>query len=260
MTSQEKIQKLRELLIQRGDIPGLSYFIDYRESRNAELFRFLTRNIPMQDLKKKRVLDVGCGTGAFLEHLQDKGLDAIGIDVDKEKLRVGFGRDTCVCDASHLPFRDSTFDFVISIDAIEHIPNQGTAITNMLSKLKTNGEILVLTNNRLFPFDSDTKLFFVNYMPKYLADRYLRLRKKKSDIEYDIKYPTYATFPRLIKKNKDSKTKVIGIFTIFGLYVEEYKQLKILAAFVENTIRRWKVLGFLQLFAPKLALRIKKMQ
>lgn len=75
-----------------------------------------------------RILDAGCGGGAYVEFLSQQGLEAIGIDkydqflqFAKEKGRAGTyiqGDLTC------LPFPDKTFDCTYCFDVLEHIDDQ----------------------------------------------------------------------------------------------------------------------------------------
>jgi SAM-dependent methyltransferase len=255
---EKRNQKLKDLLLKRGDVVGLSYIINLKEDRNIELSEFLGRYVDCGSLKNKRVLDVGCGAGAFLSYLQENV--AVGMDKDKEIARAAFAKDIVIGDAHALPFRNESFDLVLNFDVIEHVRNQGEAIENMMAKIRGNGTLILLTNNRLFPFDSDTKLFFINYLPKIMADRYLRFRRKRSDIEYDVKCPTYFTFSRLCGKRKGYEISTKGVFTVFGFYVKTYVQLKKFASFLEKVIYKWRILEFAQWFAPKLALIIKKVQ
>ncbi|MEM3891687.1 MAG: class I SAM-dependent methyltransferase [Nitrososphaerales archaeon] len=251
---QNMILRLRKQYKKRTDDHGLEigmrYLITLKNSRNIELSNFL-RKMGGYALKNEKVLDVGCGIGGFLAYLQDIGIDAYGIDVEKELISMAFTKkNILVGDAHHLPFRDETFDLIIAFDVIEHLQNQEMAIENMTSKLRRNGRLVILTNNRAFPFDSDTKLFFINYLPKSLADRYLRFRRKRPDVEYDVKTPTFFTFTRLCRKSREYKVQVKGVFTVFGYYVEKFNKLKKIAAVLENASYRWKVLRWMQWFAP----------
>jgi 2-polyprenyl-3-methyl-5-hydroxy-6-metoxy-1,4-benzoquinol methylase len=250
--------ELRELMLSRHDFIGVHYCVSGKNSRNAELSKFLNCQIDIKDLKGKRVLDAGCGAGGFLSYLQEIGADAYGTDFDKEQVRFSFAENVLVSDVQSLPFKGEVFDLLINFDVIEHVKNQPAVIENMLSKLKINGTLVLLTNNRLLPFDSDTKLFFINYLPKTLADRYLRFVRKRADIEYDVKTPTYFSFSKLCYKKKGYEVKVKGVFTVFGFYSEKFQKLKKLMEIAENMSYRYKSLTWLQIFAPKLALVVKK--
>lgn len=206
----KRILKLKEYFRKRGDTPehfeyGISYFITLKDSRNSELSELLSKYVDLHTSKGRKVLDIGCGTGSFSAFLQEKGIDAYGIDVDTKLVQIAFTKNILVSDVHTLPFKDETFDAVVAFDVIEHLQNQKTAIQNMLSKTKPGGKIILLTNNRLFPFDTDTKLFFINYLPKSLATTYLRFRRKNPTLEYDNKNPTYFSFAKLCNKRLEHK-------------------------------------------------------
>jgi len=80
-----------------------------------------------------RVLDIGCGKGFFIYDLTNTipGIDARGIDISeyaitnsleslKNKLQVGDARD--------LPFKDNSFDFVMSINTIHNLSRADCAL------------------------------------------------------------------------------------------------------------------------------------
>ncbi|MBM2840162.1 MAG: hypothetical protein HW412_690 [Bacteroidetes bacterium] len=46
----------------------------------------------VQDLKPKRVVDVGCGTGVLLERLRDHGVEVMGLEYNEIALRICTGR------------------------------------------------------------------------------------------------------------------------------------------------------------------------
>ncbi len=72
-----------------------------------------------------RILDAGCGTGAFLEFLQERYAPArlAGLDFSGEALRFcrerGF-EDLAEASVVELPFPDSSFDLVSSLDVLCH--------------------------------------------------------------------------------------------------------------------------------------------
>ena len=73
----------------------------------------------------KRLLEVGCGSGALLE-LYVKGNRVTGLDIDKpalEACRERLGVDTVWADFStNLPFDDGSFDVVVAGETLEHVP------------------------------------------------------------------------------------------------------------------------------------------
>lgn len=81
------------------------------------------------DLKNKVVLDVGCGYGWFENYALSKNVKKIyGMEITKEDLltakkSVSDKRAQFVVgSANKIPFKDNSFDTVISLEVIEHIP------------------------------------------------------------------------------------------------------------------------------------------
>src|SRR5688572_19715255 len=79
-----------------------------------------------------RILDWGCGRGALVLWLRQRGYDARGVDIDPEPFangserfaELGMPQDQClkVLDSeSRAPFPDSHFHFVVSWQTVEHI-------------------------------------------------------------------------------------------------------------------------------------------
>jgi SAM-dependent methyltransferase len=71
----------------------------------------------------RQVLDIGCGTGATLDHLGRFG-EVQGIDVSP--LALGYcrerGHERVICaSATDLPFATASFDLVTALDVIEHL-------------------------------------------------------------------------------------------------------------------------------------------
>lgn len=70
--------------------------------------------LPSQDSK---VLDIGMGSGAFVEDLRKKGVDAVGVDIvlTEDQKTEGHSKYFIEADAAKLPFPDNTFDSTYSI-------------------------------------------------------------------------------------------------------------------------------------------------
>jgi len=64
-----------------------------------------------------RLIDVGCGTGAYAAGLAELGWDVTGVDVSEDMLRRARakGVHAIQADAASLPFEDASFDAAVSI-------------------------------------------------------------------------------------------------------------------------------------------------
>jgi SAM-dependent methyltransferase len=100
-----------------------------------------------------RILDAGCGRGTFSMELAKAHPDAdvIGVDLDAELLgkashvakKVGLRNlGFQVADIAALPFQDE-FDLVVSVDNLEHIEDDVTAMCGLRRALRREGKLVV---------------------------------------------------------------------------------------------------------------------
>jgi len=79
-----------------------------------------------------KVLDIGGGDGVFGEFLRDElRCDVVCLDISEHALKMAKerGLKTVLADATkRLPFADDEFDYTISSEFIEHIPNAEDAV------------------------------------------------------------------------------------------------------------------------------------
>ena len=85
------------------------------------------------------LLDVGCGTGYFTRRFATDAAErnVFGVDIDLNMLRFAGGHSGhsigfVAADARRLPFRDSSFDLVVSITALCFIREEQQALREML--------------------------------------------------------------------------------------------------------------------------------
>jgi len=94
---------------------------------------------------KIRVLDVGCGNGAFLKYLRslDKDLELYGIDlIDNESPGITFIKgDIMDC------LRDVKYDVVTNLAVIEHVESPRNFMAKMLEILLPDGVLFTVTDN-----------------------------------------------------------------------------------------------------------------
>ncbi|MGV8879830.1 MAG: class I SAM-dependent methyltransferase [Sphingobacteriaceae bacterium] len=108
----------------------------------------------LKDYPQAKILDLGCGNGALVSWLLEKGFDAYGTDASEKGIRIASEKHPgrfYIQDLSrdHLPdeLREISFDVVISTEVIEHLYDPRTFIRfcKQLFRNKSNGCLLIST-------------------------------------------------------------------------------------------------------------------
>ncbi len=100
-----------------------------------------------------RVLDLGCGDGAFAAELSSAGALVTGADVAGEALRRAAQRAPAVTlvqldEGAALPFAEDAFDAVWIGETLEHVADVAGLLTDVRRVLRGGGELLVTTPNQ----------------------------------------------------------------------------------------------------------------
>ncbi|MBF0318630.1 MAG: class I SAM-dependent methyltransferase [Nitrospirae bacterium] len=79
------------------------------------------------------VLDFGCGSGALIRNLRNRGIEAFGIEIESEAIIENLYPDieqyvTLYKSGSKCPFKDGSFESVVCTEVIEHIPDFKAAV------------------------------------------------------------------------------------------------------------------------------------
>ncbi len=117
----------------------------FKYSRHR-LHKLLEKYLPQQG-NGLRLLDAGCGTGHHIAQLRTRGYEVAGVDASKEMLehaRVN-NPDSVVleADVEEIPLPDESFDIVLSIEVLRHLPHSAKSIAEMSRLLKPGGFCLV---------------------------------------------------------------------------------------------------------------------
>lgn len=135
------------------------------------------------DLADKRILDIGCGVGAFVRRLREFSPRVSGVDIDAERVTEG-GRavpNLALAVGEHLPFADGTFDVVLLHEVLEHVTDDTETLREARRVLAAGGVAVIFCPNRLYPFETHGVFLgkryvfgnmpFVNYLPDAVRDR-----------------------------------------------------------------------------------------
>lgn len=97
------------------------------------------------------ILDLGCGSGYFMEIFCKKGVPSFGLDLDFSSLSLankwapGYYSQGV---ATSIHVKDNTFDKILFTDVIEHIEDDERALSE-ISRITKNGGIVLITTASL---------------------------------------------------------------------------------------------------------------
>lgn len=231
-----------ELKFGKDNEPAIQKWVGYWTdtlSRNVGLIESFRSRIKI-DFRGKTVLDLGCGTGGLSKVVTDEGGFYIGSDYFQAILGMaqafisdlpGTRRAALIrASGTDLPVADASVDIVVTFDVIEHLEGgvkwQQSFLNEIRRILRPKGILLLVTPNRLYPFEGHTFLYGTQFLPVWLADRYIRWKNPSFLQEYktygQVKLLHPWTMKRLLEK---AKLKVIHDLP-WGLDVEDYPRLK----------------------------------
>lgn len=100
------------------------------------------------------MLEIGCGRGAFAKYLADQGAELTAGDFSPHAVELAAtlleGRArTVVADVQSLPFPDESFDLVVSLETLEHVPDPDRGLAELVRVTKRGGRLIVTTPNYL---------------------------------------------------------------------------------------------------------------
>lgn len=109
----------------------------------------------IEDIRGKKVLEIGPGTGRFTKIMLKKGGKVTAIDIsskmiDKLDSNICNGRErlkTLIGDARNINISDKSFDYIVSINTFSHISNYEQAISECSRLLRDNGKLILNVPN-----------------------------------------------------------------------------------------------------------------
>jgi len=138
-------------------VPGSRSYFDameahrYRTQPDIFAFAQFTR------YHRKRVLEIGVGSGTDFVQWVRAGAEAYGVDLTEAAVETTRARldvyglscaDLRTADAEALPYEDDTFDLVYSWGVLHHTPDTRLAIAEALRVTKPGGTVKLMLYNR----------------------------------------------------------------------------------------------------------------
>lgn len=146
--------------------------------RRLQLVR---RHLPLEG---RRILDIGCGIGTWLERFQSFSPHVYGVEIDEDKARkaMGIAPRVVLAPSEALPFLGDSFDVVLLHEVIEHVRSDRDTIKEAVRCVRPGGHVVIFAPNRLYPFEThgfflgDRYIFgllpLVNYTPDFIRNRF----------------------------------------------------------------------------------------
>lgn len=193
-----------------------------RVQKARRMIKTLSHYFGRNKLSNLRVLDIGSSTGIIANTLAPYFKTVIGIDLDKPALKFArkqFKKSNLQFhygDATQLPFPDNSFGVVICAQIYEHVSDSKKLFSEIYRVLKPGGVCYLAAINSLWPMEPHYNLPFLSYIPKPLANFYIKLTKK-GDTYYE--HPeSYWGLEKLTKifKRIDYTDKILKYPKRFG--------------------------------------------
>src|SRR5262245_5323046 len=101
-----------------------------------------------------RLLDVSCGAGSLLAAAQERGIEAVGVDLSDQAVRlakrVAPTSEVAVGAGEALAFRDRSFDYVTCLGSLEHFLDMGKGLDEMKRVAKPDARFCIMVPNQAF--------------------------------------------------------------------------------------------------------------
>lgn len=143
-----EVKALSEITLRNESERWIPGFL-YKVTEDEHLARY---EFAKQFVYNKNVLDIACGSGygSYILATQGEAKKVIGVDLDKNAIRYGNHRfanskiTRFADDAVKFKYSEK-FDYIISFETVEHIPNYKDFLINLHDNLEKDGTLIIST-------------------------------------------------------------------------------------------------------------------
>jgi ubiquinone/menaquinone biosynthesis C-methylase UbiE len=161
------------------------------------------------NVKGKKILDIGCGTGIYAKILSRKGARVCGIDISEEMIKIAKKENPKIefkiGDIEKLPYKNKEFDIILAALVLEYLPSWDRSLKEVRRVLKKNGIFVFSMGNPVI--NALKKVRYKRRKFRVVSDYFnegfrietWRFNKMKVDIKGY--HQTYGTIIKAIIKN-----------------------------------------------------------
>ena len=180
-------------------------------------YRAILEKALRASLKGQRILEVGCGTGAFITALSKERRECHGVDpilnlslAEAKKKAREEETETLLCQAvgEHLPYKNETFDLILCLSTLQHVLNYKATLREIRRGIKTDGKLLISV-----PTTKNIRTLFRNVVPKHFTTGF-DLTTIKTRLAHEgfqiLEIKGSAFFPPFLNKGLQVYHKLFG--------------------------------------------------
>ncbi len=194
------------------------------------------------------ILDIGCGVGLFVSEFAARGAQVTGLDIERQNIAIEVPQNpfvrrrvSFVCaDAVSLPFRDGTFGKITMVECLEHIKEDGKALSEIRRVLSPKGIVVITVPT--YPGYPPHRVFarVIPLLPQRLLRRAARDSQKR--------VLTYSEDPDSVVLAKADTNEMLKAFG----HVRHYTQESLISLLREHGFNILHVKQFQKLFESEM--------
>jgi ubiquinone/menaquinone biosynthesis C-methylase UbiE len=119
----------------------------------------------LRNVQRRKLLEIGCGTGHWSQFFSEFGFEVTGVDVSERMINVAKSKGIPntsfqIADGHSLPFKNGTFDVTAAIVTLEFVRDAELVLREMVRCTRTpGGQLLIGVLNALAPLNCKRQLY-----------------------------------------------------------------------------------------------------
>jgi 2-polyprenyl-3-methyl-5-hydroxy-6-metoxy-1,4-benzoquinol methylase len=182
------------------------------------------RKLIQKETAGKKLLDIGCGTGHFLEHCSIKGWKAFGVEPDTGARKVATEQHKLQVVEDLDKVEASDFDRITLWHVLEHLPELHDSLKKISALLKADGKLFIAVPNYLAYEEHKFKANWAAYdVPRHLyhfSPKSLKTLTLQHGLKVDKVYPMWLDsfyISLLSNQQKYNSNRYLNSFIIGSL-------------------------------------------
>ncbi len=149
------------------------YYFSSRDDRTVSFerdLRELHKTLGVSDSGGKKLLDIGCSYGFFMDVAKKSGWDVYGCELSKKQYEFAAKNHANICNkqVQECGFQDNFFDVVTLYDVLEHVTSPSNFLRDVRQVLKPGGTLVITTPDLASPSAKVMGRFWINFARMHL--------------------------------------------------------------------------------------------